>query len=68
LRTGTTLPQAAAAGLLVGYGSQLGNGCTSGHTLGLGRLSPRSVVALSLFVAVGAVSLLVGRWLLGGVA
>lgn len=41
-----------AAGLLVGFGASLGNGCTSGHGVcGLGRLSPRSLVAVAIFMA-----------------
>ena len=43
-----------AAGLLVGYGTRLGNGCTSGHGVcGVSRLSPRSIVATVTFVLVG---------------
>ncbi|WP_107852804.1 YeeE/YedE family protein [Oceanimonas marisflavi] len=42
------------AGLLVGIGTRLSNGCTSGHGIcGLGRLSPRSVVATLIFMAAG---------------
>ncbi|CRQ90213.1 putative transporter component [Pseudomonas aeruginosa] len=42
------------AGLLVGYGTSLGAGCTSGHGVcGLGRASPRSVVATCVFMLVG---------------
>ena len=50
------------SGLLVGFGTQLGNGCTSGHGLcGLARLSKRSLVAVLVFMAVGiAVATLVG--------
>lgn len=45
----------AVAGLLVGIGSGLANGCTSGHSVcGIARLSPRSLVATLLFIAVGA--------------
>lgn len=41
------------AGLLVGIGTQLGNGCTSGHGIcGLARLSPRSLFAVLIFMAV----------------
>ena len=44
------------AGLLVGVGTTLGNGCTSGHGVcGVSRLSPRSLVATALFVATGMV-------------
>ena len=43
-----------AAGLLVGYGSRLGSGCTSGHGVcGLARLSPRSLAATLAFMATG---------------
>ncbi|BAE52162.1 YeeE/YedE family protein [Paramagnetospirillum magneticum] len=46
----------ALAGLLVGVGAGLANGCTSGHSVcGIARLSPRSLVATVLFIAVGAV-------------
>lgn len=42
------------AGLLVGIGTRLGNGCTSGHGIcGMGRLSPRSIVATLVFMAAG---------------
>ena len=41
-------------GLLVGYGTRLGSGCTSGHGVcGLSRLSPRSMLATALFMASG---------------
>lgn len=42
----------AIAGLLVGFGTRLGNGCTSGHGIcGIARLSPRSIVATATFMA-----------------
>ena len=42
------------AGLLVGFGTRLGSGCTSGHGVcGLARLSPRSMVATGVFMAAG---------------
>lgn len=42
------------AGLLVGFGTQLGSGCTSGHGVcGVSRLSLRSILATLLFMAVG---------------
>lgn len=47
----------ALAGLLVGFGTRLGSGCTSGHGIcGISRLSMRSIVATALFVAVGMVT------------
>ncbi|MCO4092948.1 MAG: YeeE/YedE family protein [Sphingorhabdus sp.] len=54
-------------GLLVGYGTRLGSGCTSGHGVcGLSRLSPRSMVATAMFMASGFVTvglLRAGDWL-----
>jgi len=44
-------------GLLVGFGTRLGSGCTSGHGVcGLSRLSPRSILATALFMASGFVT------------
>jgi uncharacterized membrane protein YedE/YeeE len=52
------------AGLLVGFGTRLGSGCTSGHGIcGLSRLSPRSLVATLTFMAVAAVTVFVLRHL-----
>jgi uncharacterized membrane protein YedE/YeeE len=49
-----SLPLVIAAGLLVGYGTRLGNGCTSGHGVcGLGRGSARSLVAVATFMTTG---------------
>jgi hypothetical protein len=49
------LPLMALAGLFVGVGTRLGNGCTSGHGVcGLARSSPRSLVATLTFMATGA--------------
>lgn len=57
-----SLVRVVAAGLLIGVGARIGNGCTSGHGVcGVARLSPRSIVAVSLFTAVGAVTLLLER-------
>ena len=50
------------AGLLVGFGTRLGSGCTSGHGVcGLARLSPRSFVAVATFLAAGIATVLVMR-------
>lgn len=49
--TGTSYFGYALAGLLVGFGTKLGNGCTSGHGLcGMARLSIRSFVAVGAFL------------------
>lgn len=62
-----SLPVLIVAGLLVGYGTRLGSGCTSGHGVcGIGRLSPRSVVATCVFMAVAFVTVYVQRHVLGG--
>ena len=49
-------------GLLVGYGTQLGSGCTSGHGIcGIGRLSIRSIVGTCIFVGAGVLTVLLTR-------
>ena len=55
---------AAASGLLVGVGTQLGSGCTSGHGVcGLANLSTRSLVATIVFMCAGVITvLLVRHW------
>ncbi|MFV2054129.1 YeeE/YedE family protein [Aliiroseovarius sp. YM-037] len=56
-----------AAGLLVGVGTSLGSGCTSGHGVcGLARLSPRSLVAVLTFMAFAAATVFVLRHVIGG--
>ena len=53
---------AAASGLLVGFGTQLGSGCTSGHGVcGLANLSVRSLVATLVFMGAAAITVLVVR-------
>ena len=57
----------AAGGLLVGIGTRVGSGCTSGHGVcGIARLSPRSLLATACFVAAGFVTAFVVRHVLGG--
>jgi uncharacterized membrane protein YedE/YeeE len=54
------------AGLLVGFGTRLANGCTSGHGVcGLARLSPRSLVAVLCFMGSGMATVFVSRHLIG---
>jgi uncharacterized membrane protein YedE/YeeE len=49
-------------GLLVGYGTQLGSGCTSGHGVcGIGRLSIRSIVGTCVFVGAGVLTVFITR-------
>ncbi|MGJ8686055.1 MAG: YeeE/YedE family protein [Spongiibacteraceae bacterium] len=53
-------------GFIVGFGTRLGSGCTSGHGVcGIGRLSPRSLIATGVFMATGMLTVFVGRHLLG---
>ena len=53
-----------SGGLLVGFGTQLGSGCTSGHGIcGIGRLSIRSIFGTCVFVAVGVVTVFITRTL-----
>ncbi|WP_018389979.1 YeeE/YedE family protein [Ancylobacter sp. FA202] len=55
------------AGLLVGFGSVWGSGCTSGHGVcGLARLSRRSFVATGVFMAAGFATVYVVRHVIGG--
>jgi uncharacterized membrane protein YedE/YeeE len=55
-----------AAGLLVGFGTRLGSGCTSGHGVcGIARLSVRSLVATGVFMAAGFFTTYIARHLLG---
>jgi uncharacterized membrane protein YedE/YeeE len=61
------LPLMAIAGVLVGFGTAYGGGCTSGHGVcGLARRSPRSIVATIIFMAAGFVTVFVARHLIGG--
>jgi uncharacterized membrane protein YedE/YeeE len=53
------------AGLLVGFGTTIGSGCTSGHGVcGLPRFSRRSIVATAVFMAAGAVTVFMMRHVL----
>jgi len=64
-----SLPWIALAGVLVGVGTTLGNGCTSGHGVcGVARLSPRSLVATLTFITTGAITVALTRALRQGVA
>lgn len=63
----SSVPLLIAAGLLVGIGTRIGNGCTSGHGVcGIARLSPRSIAATLTFMASGIATVFVMRHLLGG--
>lgn len=60
-------PLLIVAGLLVGFGTRMGSGCTSGHGVaGLARLSPRSIAAVATFLLMGILTVFLMR--VGGVA
>ncbi len=64
-RIDATWPVLILAGLLVGWGTRYGSGCTSGHGVcGLSRLSPRSLVATLAFMGAGFATVAVARHLL----
>ncbi|MBI2256242.1 MAG: YeeE/YedE family protein [Proteobacteria bacterium] len=55
-----------AAGVLVGFGTRLGGGCTSGHGIcGLARLSPRSLAAVLVFMASAMVTVFITHHVIG---
>ena len=57
----------ALAGLLVGFGTRLGSGCTSGHGIcGIGRLSVRSIAATIVFMVTAIATVAITRHVLGG--
>ena len=56
------------AGLIVGFGTQLGNGCTSGHGVcGISRLSARSLIATVTFMLTGFATVFIVRHVIEGV-
>lgn len=64
VQTQLGLPWMMLAGLLVGFGTRLGSGCTSGHGVaGIARLSPRSIVATLVFVGAAVLTITVIRQL-----
>ncbi|SCY93789.1 YeeE/YedE family protein [Microvirga guangxiensis] len=61
-----SVPLLIVAGLIVGFGTRLGAGCTSGHGVcGIGRGSPRSLVATGIFMATAIATLFITRHLIG---
>lgn len=68
-RTDFPLPLLIIAGVLVGFGSRIGNGCTSGHGVcGLGRASGRSLASTLTFFSIALATTFVVRHVFGGVA
>ena len=63
----SSVPLLVVAGLLVGFGTRLGNGCTSGHGVcGIARLSPRSIAATATFMASAIATVFIARHVVGG--
>lgn len=61
-----SLPLLIVAGLIVGFGTRLGAGCTSGHGVcGIGRGSPRSLAATAVFMATAIATVFITRHLIG---
>ncbi|MCL4148438.1 UNVERIFIED_CONTAM: hypothetical protein GTU68_036931 [Idotea baltica] len=59
-------PLLIVGGLLVGFGTRLGSGCTSGHGVcGLSRLSPRSMASVALFMAAGMATVALAEIVMG---
>ncbi len=67
IRFDAPLPLVLVTGALVGFGTRLGSGCTSGHGVcGLARLSARSLIATVVFFIVAAIVVFINRHVLGG--
>jgi uncharacterized membrane protein YedE/YeeE len=63
----SSVPLLIVAGLLVGFGTRLGNGCTSGHGVcGVARLSPRSLAATATFMTSAVATVFILRHVIGG--
>lgn len=63
----SSVPMLIVAGLLVGFGTRLGNGCTSGHGVcGIARLSPRSIAATAMFMTTAVATVFIARHVIGG--
>jgi uncharacterized protein len=63
----SSLALVAVAGLLVGFGTRMGNGCTSGHGVcGFARLSTRSIAATIIFMIAAFITVAIVRHGLGG--
>ena len=63
----SSIPLLVAGGVLVGFGTRMGGGCTSGHGVcGISRLSPRSLVATAAFMVAGFATVGVVRHMVGG--
>lgn len=67
IRIDVSTPAIIVGGLLVGLGTRIGSGCTSGHGVcGVGRLAPRSIAASATFFSFAAITVYIIRHVLGG--
>lgn len=67
VRIDVSTPAVILGGLLVGLGTRIGSGCTSGHGVcGVGRLAPRSMVASAVFVGCAGLTVYLIRHVAGG--
>jgi len=67
IRIEANTPMLIVAGLLVGYGTRLGSGCTSGHGVcGIGRMAPRGIVSTLVYIATAAVTVFITHHVIGG--
>jgi uncharacterized membrane protein YedE/YeeE len=63
----TSMVTIAVAGLLVGFGTRMSNGCTSGHGIcGMARLSTRSIAATAVFMGAAIIVVALTRHVVGG--
>lgn len=68
LRSSAQMIDYAFGGVLVGFGTLLGNGCTSGHGVcGISRMSVRSILATITFISFGILSLFIFKMMRGGI-
>ncbi len=66
IKMDTSWPLLIMSGLLVGFGTRLGSGCTSGHGIcGIARFSKRSIVATLIFISSGMITVYIMRHVLG---
>ncbi|WP_457089877.1 YeeE/YedE family protein [Microvirga sp. P5_D2] len=66
IKLDASLSLLVVAGLIVGFGTRLGAGCTSGHGVcGIGRGSPRSIVATLVFMATAIATVFLARHVIG---
>ena len=67
IEVNSSIPVLIIGGLLTGFGTKIGNGCTSGHGIsGIARFSPRSLIAVMIFLGFAILTVFVTRTIMGG--